>query len=154
MGLEPTPGPWQGPVLPLYYGRPDQRNSNTPAIQRQDTREGRFHQTSLDTPIRPALPCRASVAKRETAESADLQDPRGLHYGGFSLPLSKLGSFLAVCVNTREPLPVLVKHGDLPVLVLPPAIFPEFGTFPCGFGFGHSLNISIAGSKRKYQLGQ
>jgi hypothetical protein len=20
MGLEPTPGPWQGPVLPLYYG--------------------------------------------------------------------------------------------------------------------------------------
>ena len=23
MGLEPTPGPWQGPVLPLYYDRPD-----------------------------------------------------------------------------------------------------------------------------------
>ena len=23
MGLEPTPGPWQGPVLPLYYGRPE-----------------------------------------------------------------------------------------------------------------------------------
>jgi hypothetical protein len=22
MGLEPTPGPWQGPVLPLYYDRP------------------------------------------------------------------------------------------------------------------------------------
>jgi hypothetical protein len=36
MGLEPTPGPWQGPVLPLYYGRPNQRNSNTPAIWRQD----------------------------------------------------------------------------------------------------------------------
>ena len=23
MGLEPTPGPWQGPVLPLYYDRPE-----------------------------------------------------------------------------------------------------------------------------------
>jgi hypothetical protein len=36
MGLEPTPGPWQGPVLPLYYGRPNQRNSNTLVFQRQD----------------------------------------------------------------------------------------------------------------------
>ena len=36
MGLEPTPGPWQGPVLPLYYGRPNQRNSNTTAFLRQD----------------------------------------------------------------------------------------------------------------------
>jgi hypothetical protein len=25
MGLEPTPGPWQGPVLPLYYDRPGTR---------------------------------------------------------------------------------------------------------------------------------
>jgi hypothetical protein len=25
MGLEPTPGPWQGPVLPLYYDRPDRK---------------------------------------------------------------------------------------------------------------------------------
>ena len=35
MGLEPTPGPWQGPVLPLYYGRPNLENSNTPALHRQ-----------------------------------------------------------------------------------------------------------------------
>lgn len=35
MGLEPTPGPWQGPVLPLYYGRQNQQNFNTPAICRQ-----------------------------------------------------------------------------------------------------------------------
>jgi hypothetical protein len=39
MGLEPTPGPWQGPVLPLYYGRPKQRNCNMPAIGRQEPRE-------------------------------------------------------------------------------------------------------------------
>jgi hypothetical protein len=36
MGLEPTPGPWQGPVLPLYYGRPNQRNSNTSGYRRQE----------------------------------------------------------------------------------------------------------------------
>jgi hypothetical protein len=36
MGLEPTPGPWQGPVLPLYYGRPNPRNSNTSGYRRQE----------------------------------------------------------------------------------------------------------------------
>src|ERR1700681_2717017 len=36
MGLEPTPGPWQGPVLPLYYDRPKQENSNMTALRRQD----------------------------------------------------------------------------------------------------------------------
>ena len=35
MGLEPTPGPWQGPVLPLYYGRPDLENSNMPTSHGQ-----------------------------------------------------------------------------------------------------------------------
>ena len=60
MGLEPTPGPWQGPVLPLYYGRPNHRNSNTPSFPRQDpsgneTKEGRAH-----TPIELGLPGEAS----------------------------------------------------------------------------------------------
>ena len=35
MGLEPTPGPWQGPVLPLYYGRPKHENSSTSTLHRQ-----------------------------------------------------------------------------------------------------------------------
>ena len=35
MGLEPTPGPWQGPVLPLYYGRPKHENSSMSALHRQ-----------------------------------------------------------------------------------------------------------------------
>src|SRR5579862_3700194 len=34
-GFEPVPGPWQGPVLPLYYDRPKQRNFNTVAARRQ-----------------------------------------------------------------------------------------------------------------------
>jgi hypothetical protein len=40
------------------------------------------------------------------------------------------------------------------VLVLPPPIFPELGAFPCGFWFGHGLNISMAIRTRKYQFGQ
>ena len=36
MGLEPTPGPWQGPVLPLYYDRPEQENFITSPVRRQD----------------------------------------------------------------------------------------------------------------------
>ena len=60
MGLEPTPGPWQGPVLPLYYGRPNLRNSNMPAIRRQDLAgieitEGHTHTPSWATPVRPSI---------------------------------------------------------------------------------------------------
>src|SRR6266481_2625102 len=34
-GFEPVPGPWQGPVLPLYYGRPIQQNINMATLWRQ-----------------------------------------------------------------------------------------------------------------------
>jgi hypothetical protein len=87
---------------------------------------------------------------RKTMGSADLQDPRGLYDRGLSLPLSKFGGLLPVRVHAGKSLPVLVKHSHLPVLVLSPPIFSELGAFPCGFGFGHSWNISIATRTRKY----
>src|ERR1035441_2880182 len=43
MGLEPTPGPWQGPVLPLYYGRPKHQNSSTRGLLRQGPIGGHLH---------------------------------------------------------------------------------------------------------------
>ena len=63
MGLEPTPGPWQGPVLPLYYGRPKQENSNTTALRRQGRRKvgedcrdfQRQHRVSDDPVKKPKL---------------------------------------------------------------------------------------------------
>jgi len=70
------------------------------------------------------------------------------------LPLGELGGFFPVRIHASKPLPVLVKHCDLPVLVLPPPIFSELGAFPCGFSFGHGLNISMTIRARKYQLGQ
>ena len=70
------------------------------------------------------------------------------------MPLGKFGRFFPVRIHASKPLPVLVKHCDLPVFVLPPPIFPELGAFPCGFGFGHGLNISMTFGARKYQLDQ
>jgi hypothetical protein len=60
MGLEPTPGPWQGPVLPLYYGRPNQRNFNTSVFRRQEPRGMEIHNDVAHAPMRSGLPGQAS----------------------------------------------------------------------------------------------
>ena len=60
MGLEPTPGPWQGPVLPLYYGRPIQRNFNTPLFCRQDPGAMEIAAAPGYTPVRECLAGQAS----------------------------------------------------------------------------------------------
>src|SRR5712664_233121 len=85
--------------------------------------------------------------------SADLQYPRGLYDRRLSLPLSKFGGLVPVRIYASKPLPVLVKHSHLPVLVLPPPIFPKLSAFSCGFCFGHGLNISMTVRARKYQFG-
>jgi hypothetical protein len=153
MGLEPTPGPWQGPVLPLYYGRPNQENSNTPANWRQDPRGVKITKGPAHTRVQRSLHCRASLNSDKKVGSADLQHPRGFYDGRLPLPLGKFGGLFPVCIHACKPLPVLVKHSHLPVLVLAPPIFPQLGAFPCGFGFGHGLNISMALRAHKYRLG-
>jgi hypothetical protein len=153
MGLEPTPGPWQGPVLPLYYGRPNHRDFNMPAFWRQDPSGTEINNVPVNTPLRPGLPGHP-LRTCKTVGSADLQYSRGFYDRRFSLPLGKLGGLFPVRIHASKPLPVLVKHCDLPVFVLPPPILPELGAFPCGFGFGHGLNISMTLHARKYQLGQ
>ena len=90
----------------------------------------------------------------ERTGSADLQYSRGLHYGRLSLPLGKLGGLLPVGIHASKPLPVLVKHSHLPVLVLSTPILPKLRAFSCRFSFGHGVNISIAIRARKYQSGQ
>jgi hypothetical protein len=60
MGLEPTPGPWQGPVLPLYYGRPNQQNFNTPAFRRQEPRGNVVDEDLTHTAAPSGLPGQAS----------------------------------------------------------------------------------------------
>ena len=90
------------------------------------------------------------MSARKTVGSADLQYPRGFHDGRFALPLGKFGGLFPVRIHARKPLPVLVKHSHLPVLVFPPPIFPKLGAFSCGFCFGHGLNISMGIIARKY----
>lgn len=86
--------------------------------------------------------------------SSNLDDSRGFDDGRFPLPFGELGRLLAVSVDPREPLPVFVKHCDLPVSVLAPAILPELRAFSCGPGFGHGVTISIETGARKYQFNQ
>jgi hypothetical protein len=64
MGLEPTPGPWQGPVLPLYYGRPNQQNSNTSGFRRQDPSGLEITEGQANTLVGLGLPGEASFEGR------------------------------------------------------------------------------------------
>ena len=155
MGLEPTPGPWQGPVLPLYYGRPNQRNFNTSAFRRQDPSRIEAERSGLaNTPSDLGFPGQVILGACKTMGSADLKDAGGLYDRRLSLPLSKFGGLFPVRVHASKSLSVLVKHSHLPVFVLPPPIFPERSAFSCGFCFGHDLNISMTIRARKYLFGQ
>jgi hypothetical protein len=89
-----------------------------------------------------------------TLGSANLQYPRGLYHRRLALPFRKSRGFVPVRINASEPLPVLVKHSYLPVLVFPAPVFSELRAFPCGFCFGHGVNISMRIRARKYQFNQ
>ena len=60
---------------------------------------------------------------------ADLKHARSFNDGRLPLPLSELGGFGAVCINTSKFLSVLVKNRHLPMLVLASSVFPQLGAF-------------------------
>ncbi len=66
-------------------------------------------------------------SKRATggAGLANLSDACQFHDGRFLLPLCKVSGLFIIRVDVSKPLTVLVKHSGLPVMVLPPSIFPE-----------------------------
>src|ERR1700686_1491452 len=133
MGLEPTPGPWQGPVLPLYYDRPKHQNFSTTALRRQvsvtikEAGQARKHK------------CRAGV--RSVWESGpgcprgspDLQHPGCLNDRRLPLPLGEFGGLSSVGVHASEPFAVLVKDSYLPVLVLAALVFSKLCAFSWSF---------------------
>jgi hypothetical protein len=63
------------------------------------------------------------VTKR--AGLADFDDAGHFHDWGLFLPLCKVNGLLMIRIDASKPLTVLVKHNGLPVMVLPPSIFPE-----------------------------
>jgi hypothetical protein len=64
-----------------------------------------------------------------------LKNPGGFDDRRFLLPLGKTLSALAVNVDTGESLAVMVKHGDLPVLVFPPSIMAHAIRLLCSLLF-------------------
>ena len=138
MGLEPTPGPWQGPVLPLYYDRPKHENFSTPASRlqvpigvREKRRDSQKRTRSL------VLPRFKTHERSPGGVSPNLQHARCLNNGRLPLPFGKFRGLCAVCINAGKPLTVFVKNGNLPVFMLPPFVFPELRAFSCDFCFSH-----------------
>ena len=64
----------------------------------------------------------------------DFDDAGHFHNWGFSLPVCKSSGLCMNCVGTSKPLPVLVKHGHLPVVVLSPLVC----LIRCAFSNFHS----------------
>ena len=64
-----------------------------------------------------------------------LKNPGGFDDRRFLLPLGKTLSALAVNVDTGESFAVMVKHGDLPVLVFPPSIMAHAIRLLCSLLF-------------------
>ena len=77
------------------------------------------------------VPQQPQLTERPQTCHADLQYPRGFYHGRLALALSKFGGLLFVGINAGKTLPVLVKNGYLPVLMLPASIFPQRRAFPC-----------------------
>jgi hypothetical protein len=55
----------------------------------------------------------------------DLRDTSHFYDWGLFLPLCKSSGLSMNCIGANKPLTVIVKHGDLPVMVLSPRIFSE-----------------------------
>jgi hypothetical protein len=130
MGLEPTPGPWQGPVLPLYYDRPE--TGKLYHVIRAATRSYRARKNTPNTLqwARASYDALSWIARNSALfDLADLKHARCLYDGRFPLPFSELGGFGTVCINTGKFLSVFVKNRNLPVLVLASSVFAELGAF-------------------------
>jgi hypothetical protein len=134
MGLEPTPGPWQGPVLPLYYDRPEHENFSTSTLQRQVYhRSVRRSEGSLIQKVANGFPF----------ISDNLQNACHLYDWRLPLTFREFRGFGAVRVYPAKSLTIFVKNSYLPVLVLTAFILAKLRAFPLYIsGFDHSLRLS------------
>jgi hypothetical protein len=64
-----------------------------------------------------------------------LKNPGGFDDRRFLLPLGKTLSAIAINVDTGESFTIVVKHGDLPVLVFPPSIMAHAIRLLCSLLF-------------------
>src|SRR6202007_503209 len=129
-GIEPSPRPWQGRVLPLYESR---ENEFTFIKCRQYAHKARGQLRCLNIldELRTEGPPE-SIAARFAAKIAesmnvalnliDFHDARGLDHRRALLPLGETGGSLAVNIDARKLLAVSIVDRDLPVAVLSAAV--------------------------------
>jgi hypothetical protein len=72
---------------------------------------------------------------RNAAALIYLKNPCGFHYRGLLLALGETLGTVAVNIHTSESFAVVVKHGDLPVLMFPSSIAMHAIRFLCSLFF-------------------
>ncbi len=118
-GIEPSPRPWQGRVLPLYESRLDKNIYSTGGGERQgaDNRARRKRQPNAVRPgphPRSRCPLRINGPDRS---SVHFSDASGLNDGRSFLTLGEMLGALAIDVYSSELLTIVIIDSDLPVLV-------------------------------------
>ena len=123
--IELSPPPWQGGVLPLYESR------KTKDLDRHEfiTWQRKAHKALQRTRPCKLLLVVISPPRRGYVVSIHFHDAGSFHNGRLLLPLGKaLGPF-PINVYPGKFLAVVIVNGDLPVLMLAPAVAMK----PAGF---------------------
>jgi hypothetical protein len=158
-GIEPSPRPWQGRVLPLYESRVREQlrdvlnfYSMPPACEQGPARSG-FLRDGTHIPLRPSARLSGPTARLIYFHDASGFDDRRL-----LLALRKSRCPVAINIDARKLLAIAVIDGHLPMPVLAPfvavesAAFLRLLLFHDGFPLS-ALTIASSGRPRKYLFG-
>jgi hypothetical protein len=158
-GIEPSPRPWQGRVLPLYESRVREllrdflNFYSMPPVCEQGPAGSGFLHGRTDASARPA-----ASASGPPARLIDFHDPRGFDDRRLLLALCKPRGALAINVHTGKFLAIAVIDGYLPMPVLASLVAVESAAFfrlllfHDGVPLGGST-IASSGWPRKYLFG-
>src|SRR6266851_5364489 len=126
IGIEPTPEPWQGSVLPLYYGRF--------VALLFIARSPSSGQGPSGAPVPRCTPQLASRSfSCEFRRSRNLADARGLDHRRSPLPVRKAPGLVFVGVHATELFPIGVIHRHQVMVMLAAAVLFEARLFPWFF---------------------
>ena len=140
-GIEPSPRPWQGRVLPLYESR---ENGLTFIAWRPNADKFSRSASKSEFPRSRSPKALNAPSVQTRLRAADLvyfQDSGGLHHGRFSLPLGEPGGAIAVDIDARELFTVFVINRDLPMAVLSSAVPAHSAGLAGLFRFRHNSSL-------------
>jgi hypothetical protein len=145
-GIEPSPRPWQGRVLPLYESRKKRIYIYSMPFRREQVlASASLPQLSKELGTRPPNPSRtigAPQPRRNPQTNApsliNFHDAGGFHHRRSPLPLGETRGSLAVDIDARKLLAVLVVDRYLPVTVLSAPVPPHAAGLAGTFRFRHS----------------